>query len=106
MREARESGRNGIGQQQLDAITVHDMRGAHADGQYKAFGVDEQMALAPLDLLALLAAVVAAHAADAGRLDRLAVNDPSAGRWMAPQSHPQPLAQHLVDPLPGAVAAP
>ncbi len=74
-----------------------------ADGEHEALGVDEQMPLAALDLLA---AVVAAHAANAGRLDGLAVDDASAGLGIAAQAHPQPLPQHQMDPLPGAVEAP
>ena len=68
MVQTRELSGNRIGQEQFHPVTVHDVGRVHADGEHEPFRIDEQMALAALDLLA---AVVAAHAPDAGGLDRL-----------------------------------
>src|SRR5262249_56535478 len=80
-----------------------DAGGVRGPRQHESFSIDEQVAFAALDLLP---PVVAAHAADAGGLDRLTVNNARAGLGIAPEPHPQPLAQHHVEPLPGAVEAP
>jgi hypothetical protein len=74
-----------------------------ADREHETFGLDEQMAFAALDPLA---AVVAPLPADTVGLDRLAVDTARTGLWSTPQPDAQALAQHQVDPFPGAVQAP
>jgi hypothetical protein len=74
-----------------------------ADGEHEALGIDEQVALAPLDLLA---AVVAPQAADAGSLDRLAVDDARTRLRIATQAHAYLFTQDRMEAFPGAVHAP
>jgi hypothetical protein len=54
MMPARELGGHGIGQQELDAIAVHDAGGVHADRQHQPVGIHEPVAFAALHLLTLL----------------------------------------------------
>src|SRR5579883_2930595 len=58
------------------------------------------MALTPFHLFA---AIIAAHAPNAGGFDGLAVNAAGAGLGIAPQAHPEPFAQRRMDPFPGAI---
>jgi hypothetical protein len=48
-------------QKPLRAITVGHVRGMHDDSYDQAWGLDQQVALAPIDLLAAVIAAGAAH---------------------------------------------
>jgi hypothetical protein len=67
--------------------------------QEQALGVDEHVAFASAELLG---AVIASRSADAGRFDRLAVDDARTGLGVAADLRPQPLAQCGVNSFPGA----
>ncbi len=79
------------------------LAGVDADAEDKPLGVDEQMAFAPLHLLA---AVVAAQAADASRLNRLRVDNAGAGLRIASQAYAQPLAQQGMNVAPRPIQPP
>ena len=79
---------------------VLDSGGMHDDAQHQAKRVDEQVALAPRQLLR---SIVAMRATALGRLDRLAVEDDSARRGMPPDCLAQPLTQDRVQALPGPI---
>jgi hypothetical protein len=74
--------------------------GHHA--KQEAFGIDQQMALAPHHTLVPIEAAHAAHE----RLDRLAVNDGGAGRGIPAGMQPRQLAQLAMDLSPRLIKAP
>jgi hypothetical protein len=76
-------------QHQLGAHAVVPPSGMHHDFEQESLGIHDQMAFAPVNLLA---AVKAMGAALLGRLGRLAVNDPGAGLGLAPDADPQGFA--------------
>jgi hypothetical protein len=80
-----------------------DVGGVHLNLEQGALRVDEHLTLAPGDLLA---AVIAAWSSGRGRLRGLAVDDGGRGLGRSAEPRAVPLAQSLVDALPGAVSAP
>src|ERR671917_820790 len=90
-------------QQEFGPCTVMDVSGMHLILQERALGVDEQMALAALDLLA---AVVPTRSAHLSGPDRLAVNDRAGGLARPADATAITLAQGLGHVLPRAVLAP
>lgn len=90
-------------QQEFDPVAVHDVGRMDGDAEDASFGVHQHMAFASFDLLA---AIIPAHPTDAGGLDRLAVNDPSAGLGITPQADAEPLAQDGMEALPRPIQPP
>jgi hypothetical protein len=77
-------------QQELDALLVLDLCAVELGHEHQALGVNEQMTLAPLDLLGpySIAALFGVHARG---LDRLAIHDGRAGLRVPLQANPHPL---------------
>ena len=90
-------------QQDLGSGAIVDVGGMHAVLQQIALRINEQMALAALDLFA---AVIATRSAHLGGLDRLAVDDRRCRLRRAADGPAITLAQNLGHVLPGAVLAP
>src|SRR5262249_17680531 len=90
-------------EQRHPAAGVVDAGRRHHDRQQEPQAIDPGVPLAAGDLLA---GVVAALAALRGRLDRLAVGGRGPRAGVAPGAGADPLAQGLVDAVPGAVVAP
>src|SRR5918998_1401040 len=90
-------------QQELGPCTIMDVGGLHLVLQQSALRVDEQMALAALDLLA---AVVPTRPTHLGSLDRLAVEDRRCRLARPADATAITLAQSLGRVLPCAVLAP
>ena len=85
------------------AVPVLNIGGMDQDQDQEAAGVGKDMALAPLDLLAR---VIATNPATFGGFDRLAVDDPGAGRGFAAFDFAQAHHQRHVDRIVTAVSAP
>ena len=90
-------------QDQLDAITVHDAGRMDIDHVHQSFLFDQDVAFAPHQLLG---PIIAAHAADVGRFDRLAVHRPHGGLRLTVQLQAETLAQRVMDALPRPIAPP
>jgi hypothetical protein len=92
----------GSRQQQRHGRAILNVGRVHLGAQHQALAVHQDVALAGIDAPG---AVVAAST-DSGRPDRLAVDDASAGLWVAPDGDPELLAQHHVQVFPGSVQTP
>src|SRR5688572_26396602 len=90
-------------QQEFGPCAIMNVSRMHPVLQQRALCVDEQMALAAVDLLA---AVIAARSAHLRGLDRLAVDDRRRGLRIAADPAAIALAQGLGHVLPGAVLTP
>src|SRR5260221_6537307 len=88
---------------QFAPVPIHDVGRLDVERNEQPRGVDQHVALTVDELLG---PVVPARAADAGGLDRLAVDAAGTGLGGAPQADAEPLAQQAMDPFPGAVHAP
>jgi len=73
-------------QQQRHSRAILNVRGVHPRTKHEATSIDEDVAFAPIDAFG---AIVASHAADAGRPYRLAVDDASTRLGVAPNPHPE-----------------
>jgi hypothetical protein len=90
-------------QQEFGTCAIMDVDGLHLVHQQRALGVDEQMTLSALGLLA---AIVPARSAYLSGFDRLAVDDCRCRRRRPADCAAIALAQDLSHVLPGAVLAP
>ena len=82
---------------------IGDTRGRDDDSEQQAHGIHGDMPLAARDLLGPVVAVRPAHR---GRLDRLAVDDRHAGRWLPAGGDTHLLTQFLEQLFPGPVPLP
>src|SRR5712691_4343079 len=73
--------------------TIIKPRTGHENGQQQTQRIDQQMPLAPVDLLAAI--IPPLGASHLGGLDGLTINAHGAGRGLAPHGHTSPLAQGL-----------
>ncbi len=90
-------------QQQRHARAILNVGCVHFGAQYQAARVDQYVALAAIDAFG---AVIAALTADAGRPDRLAIDDARAGMRVASDADAELLAQNRVHVFPGAIETP
>lgn len=90
-------------EQLFGPIAVLDVGGEHHHHEKQANAVDQDVTLAPIDLLT---SVEPPLVADFGALDRLAVNDRRAGLSLASLRQPGKFPQLLVDLLPQSVLLP
>jgi hypothetical protein len=72
-------------------------------GQNQTQGIDNQVPLAAVDVLARVETLSAARL---GHFDSLAVEDRSTGQGLPTGLTPKPVPQHVVNSLPGAIVAP
>jgi len=100
--DAREVFRHSV-QQQWHGGAVLNIGRVYLGAQHQAATIDQHVALAAIDAFG---AVVATNAADAGRANRLAIDDACTRLRVAPDSRAELLAQDSVEVLPGAVQPP
>jgi hypothetical protein len=93
-------------EQALAAHPLGDIGGMHQRFDHQAQGIDQQMARAPLHLLAPVVARCVRRPPPFSGLDRLAVHDASAGRGGAARALAGALAQRRMDPFPVATQPP
>ena len=102
MLDAREGIGNSL-QQQRHRSAVLNIRSVHFRPQHEPLAIYENVALAAIDAFG---AIVAAHATDPGRPDRLTVDDASGRLPVAPNTRAEAFAQELVEMLPGSIQTP
>jgi hypothetical protein len=91
-------------QYRLNAIPVHHFGAVDLRLEYETLSVHQDVALATLDLLStVVAALFSSHA---GTLERLAIDDASAGLRVPLQANAQTFSDSPVDPFPSAIDAP
>ena len=93
----------GSPQQQRHRRTVLHIARVPFGEQHKAASIDQNVAFAAINAFG---AVIAAHTVDAGRPDRLAIDDACAGMRVAPDGDVELLAQDSVHVFPGAIETP
>src|SRR4030095_6260442 len=93
----------GTVQQQRHPSAILNVGGVHSSTQDQAAGIDQDVTLAAIDTFG---SIVAAYAANAGRANRLAINDRSTRLRIAADTDAELLTQDSVEVLPGAVHAP
>lgn len=93
----------GTVQQQRHASAILNIGGVHFCAQDQAASIDQDVTLATIDPFGT---VVAADSANAGRANRLAIDDGSTRLRVAADTDAELLTQDTVEVLPGAVQAP